>query len=441
MYLDRFKHWNIQKNVKAQEKLAILRYVESRKAFGKSSVIRVRGHRVSLKNIDRCRKKLEQRENLLHARQRPPTPLNTDIYTPPPSPILNGPMYLETLGLFLRSNERYIRGSIESGIWVIHERSVVTSLGTQSALSQSFASQLLVHFEAGLTMLRASDNRSFRTLLSEATQLWEKILSLNDPESCLRLLQIVESASNFGRVEAAQSFFRCLAQFDLVSPYLQHPLQRSLNHLSLLLSETDGTQLRHALLRAEQSNVEIWTEILGSSHWKAIKYKVDLICCYGGTTSQDQDLNSLQTIIRDCSESYSAGNWKLLWLYNHYALFLFNVAQKYAEAMQVFSHILVCCEGKSDLDNLTSLGKSHRGKAQCYMKLGDIFMAEIEFRQAIWIQEETWGSGNTVALGWRAELEAVLLEHGFHDAAAEARKERLEIMRNMEIEREVGVLG
>ena len=441
MYLDRFKGWNIQKNVKAQEKLAILRYVESRKANGKTSVIRVRGHRVSLKNIHRCHKKLEQMETLLHARQRLPTPLNTDIYTPPPSPIMTGPIYLETLELFLKSNEQYIKGSIESGIWVVHKWSVVTSLATKSILRENLTAQLFNNFNAGLTMLRPSDNRSFRILLNEATLLWEKILSLNDPESCLILLQIVKNASNFGQVEAAQSFLRCLAQFDLANPYLQHPLLRSLNQLSLLLSETDSTQLRHALLRAEQSNVEIWTEILGSSHWMAIVYKVSHICYYGDTGCQDQDLNTLQNIIRDCSESYIAGDWRLLWLHYQYALFLKNLAQKYAEAMQVYNHVVACCQGTCDLDELTTLGESHRGKALCYIKFGDISMAEVEYRQAIRIYEQTWGNGDAVVLGWRAELEAMFLEHEFHDAAAGARKERLKIMGTLYGETEVGVFG
>lgn len=84
MFKDRIKEWNIDKNIKKQEMLAIIRNTDDRKATGKSSVVRVRGHKVPLTKIERSRKRLGEVNRFKLATQRSRTPPDIDIYTPPP---------------------------------------------------------------------------------------------------------------------------------------------------------------------------------------------------------------------------------------------------------------------------------------------------------------------------------------------------------------------
>lgn len=198
MYKDRIKEWNIDTNVKKPEMLAIIRSIGGRKATGKSSVVRVRGHKVPLTKIERSRKRLGEVNRYKLATQRSRTPPDIDIYTPPPSPLLAGPSHLETLQLFLHIREQYIRGSLECGIWVINESCVQISSTESWKLATDLEHKLQDVFFSGLRMLQASDNRSFGCMLSMCTRIFETLMNLNSPNTLTTLLNITFYALNSG---------------------------------------------------------------------------------------------------------------------------------------------------------------------------------------------------------------------------------------------------
>ena len=117
MYKDRIRKWKIDKKVKGNEMIAILRRTVQRSRVGKKSAFRIRNQNVPEKKIARYRrmKNLFSDDEIL--RIRAPTPPGFECYTPLASP-LSTPRELETPEIIVKSTQDWITGSFDSGRWL-----------------------------------------------------------------------------------------------------------------------------------------------------------------------------------------------------------------------------------------------------------------------------------------------------------------------------------
>lgn len=209
-----------------------------------------------------------------------------------------------------------------------------------------------------------------------------------------------------------------------------------MNNLSLLVRETSSEQLLHALKTASRRSIEIWTLFVGPIHNDLLKQQMDQILYYGDAASRDQDVVTFKNMIRDCDYLCNPLDHRPWLLRVRYANYLRHKIQDHTEAIRIYNHVIAHGEQLPEEYAAFYLSECHRGKSQCHDAFGDIAMAEIELRQAVQIREAVFGCGDARGLTFRVELEELLLRSGLVDAAAEARRERLEVIKSIDSETE-----
>lgn len=132
MFKTRIVRWKLEKRLKEQEVIHMMKLNQQRHAAGKNSSFRVRGHTVSWERIEQYLKRRPDLQHKMHTLCR--NTLELEITCRTPSPILDIvvespyiPSVLEpTLDVEIQEDtmrvfERYHTGAFESGVWVLDD--------------------------------------------------------------------------------------------------------------------------------------------------------------------------------------------------------------------------------------------------------------------------------------------------------------------------------
>ena len=430
MYKDKFGKWDIINNVKKSEKPAILHRLDKRKADGKASILRVRGHKIPIHRVERYRKQVEEMDRSRRTRQISCTPSSIEIYTPPPSPVMAGPSYLESLDRILRARDAHFKGSLACGNWFVGESRIqVTSTTCHTEITQMHMSLKDAVINA-LGMLACGDSYLFGMLLNTAIQRLERVLNLDCGDTWNTLMYIIRKILRGGKVEVAQSLFRYSAQFLRARSRQRHPLYHFVQNVSMLLNETGTEQLWQAMKIVEQSYTDMLIRLAGSEHWLAIRAQADHIVQYGDVVSFDRDRAMSHKLISDRANQYGSDDWKTYWVRWTFAEYLHCNVGRSEEAIEILSYIINQGQYLSK-DYASLLSSSYWGRSVCHVKCGNIAMAEMDLRCAIELEETAFGQNPENKLVAITSLEELHLRYRLEGAAAETREERLRLVEQM----------
>ncbi|KAL8954422.1 MAG: hypothetical protein Q9183_007129 [Haloplaca sp. 2 TL-2023] len=347
-----------------------------------------------------------------------------------------GPSYLESVDRILRARHAHYKGSLECGNWSIGNYGIQTTTIKHHGEMEQVHWSFQVAFMNALEMLAFDENSSFGLVLNTAIQRLEAVLSLDCATTWDTLTFIIPIALENGRVETAQSLFRCSAQLLDARSRQRHPLRYFVQNVARLLNETGSEQLWQAMKVVDQSNTDMLICLMGSNHWSVSEAQLDYIQQYGDLVSFDRDRATFEKLISGYENHYGSYHWQVYQLRLEFGEYLNHSVDRPEEAIEVFSYVIDHFQHRRPKDYASFLSELYSGRSNGHHKCGNIAMAETDLRRAIEFEETAFGQNSEWRLTYITRLELLQSEQGHEEAAAETRKERLRLFEHFKKEAE-----
>lgn len=184
MYKSRIWKWGLDKKLKSDEVLAILRLKIERDAQGKHSHFTIRGQPVDLDNINRYVKRNPLLLARLQAGQVPciQTSHEVSCFTPPPSPTisLRPPPEVHRVDQVLRLFRDYVEGSLSSFAWS-WEYDVSCTGRVSGDRSEELFERVLASFALVNRCMMKGDKISVEGVLNPAFESLKEIVAAESP--------------------------------------------------------------------------------------------------------------------------------------------------------------------------------------------------------------------------------------------------------------------
>jgi hypothetical protein len=297
MYKKRFERWGLVKYNKEHEIKAILSKQMERSAVGKNTAFELRGCPVDMSGVVQYarRKPITMRDIMAWRKTGAKTPSSLRCFTP--EPVVQCPHPPEAF----KAPERlfwdvriYSISSFEAGTWV--------SQGLQhfcvSVKDVDSASDAIEEIRDGLiTACILIDQESIRQAgiqLDAAFSKIRKIVLAENPQTIIRLIEIMVLVKAFGRSELVGMMLRQLAAMSaIILPTPHHPMHRIFTDLCHLeLQQFDETALR-----AWDCMIDVFHMFLGPSHLSTRASKLDRLDTATSSLDTERSDQYLKTIL------------------------------------------------------------------------------------------------------------------------------------------------